>query len=592
MKKRIRFDDSAILSDQIDIYFEGRIKNEAQLAAQFLTRNPADLVRSAYVLWGNDCIHHLDGTFAFVVIDHPAQQIFCARDPSGTYPLYYSFKPNLYFVFGTHINDVLGFEEVSKSIDNQIIAAYLWAAQNHQFYSADTFYEAIKRVEPGFGLSFTSTNIIKKTAWPLHQNKFDYLKTDADWTACFEEKFKAAVQFQIADYQNIGSHLSGGLDSSSVSAIAQLVGNGAVIKTVQVHTGQETIDERVFAEAVAQHSKTVHQMVQPSDQIWEQLTATTAILGYPHQLVLPPSFHWAASQQAAQLGCDVLLTGHDGDTVVGYGNAHVGALLDNQDWTALGSAIKQLAQKRELSNLVKNWANLSENQRIEAFETAFWGNEIVKAIKKKEIWRVTNHLFTASTRFGVQPWQLWQWQKNKFGGNGTATSLPHHFGNDSNKTIAENDFKTTHYQEIYCGRMLEVAEQLTHFGRYFGHQYAHPFYDRQLIELCLAMPEALKFDEANGRGPLRRAMRGILPEPVRTRTLKSYFNAYNHSVSQKMATDALGIFGANHPLWQFANRERFGRACANFAQNPPSLLHFNQVVQLGVWLDTCQQQRT
>ena len=589
MKKRIRFDDSAILSDQIDIYFEGRIKNEAQLAAQFLTRNPADLVRSAYVLWGNDCIHHLDGTFAFVVIDHPAQQIFCARDPSGTYPLYYSFKPNLYFVFGTHINDVLGFEEVSKSIDNQIIAAYLWAAQNHQFYSADTFYEAIKRVEPGFGLSFTSTNIIKKTAWPLHQNKFDYLKTDADWTACFEEKFKAAVQFQIADYQNIGSHLSGGLDSSSVSAIAQLVGNGAVIKTVQVHTGQETIDERVFAEAVAQHSKTDHFMVQPSNLIWEQLTATTALLGYPHQLILPPAFHWAASEKFAQSGCDLILTGHDGDTIVGYGNAHVGTLLDNQDWTALGLAIKRLAQKRDLSNLVKNWPSLAEAEKIEAFKTAFWGNEIVKLVRQKAFWRVLNHLFNASVRFGVHPWQLWQWQTSKSIGARITISLPQHFGNDMDNSTPENSFKITHCQEIYCGRMLEVAEQLTHFGRHFGHQYAHPFYDRQLVELCLAMPEALKFDEANGRGPLRRAMQGILPENVRSRTHKSYFNAYSHSVSQQMATDALTIFSPNHLLWEFANRERFGRACANFAQNPPSLLHFNRVVQLGVWLNTRQQ---
>ena len=591
MKKIIRFEEATILNDQIEVFFEGKIKNEAQLSARFLTRNHADLVRLAYSLWGDDCIQHLEGTFAFVVIDPAAQRIFCARDPSGTYPLYYSFKPNVFFAFGTHINAVLGFIEVGKVIDNQTINDYLLAPQDHQPYLPDSFYEAIKRVEPGFGLSFSTSQVVKKTAWPLPQNSFGYLKTEADWTACFKERFEAAVRFQTADYQSVGSHLSGGLDSSSVSAVAQLI-NGATIKTVQVHTGQETIDERVFAEAVAQHSKTDHFTVQPSNLIWEQLTATTALLGYPHQLILPPAFHWAASEKFAQSGCDLILTGHDGDTIVGYGNAHVGTLLDNQGWTALGLAIKRLAQKRDLSNLVKNWPSLAEAEKIEAFKTAFWGNEIVKLVKQKAFWRVLNHLFNASVRFGVHPWQLWQWQTSKSRGARITTSLPQHFGVDMDNSTPENSFKITHYQEIYCGRMLEVAEQLTHFGRHFGHQYAHPFYDRQLVELCLAMPEALKFDEANGRGPLRRAMQGILPEKVRSRTHKSYFNAYSHSVSQQMATDALTIFSPNHPLWEFANRELFGRACANFAQNPPSLLHFNRVVQLGVWLDACQQQRT
>ena len=591
MKKCVRFEGARIQVGQTEVYFEGKIKNTDELAGIFLTRNPADLAVAAYQRWGHNCVQHLSGTFALVVIDPVAQRIFCARDPSGTHPLYYCFEPNHFFAFGTRIQDVLSFENVPKHIDNQTIGRYLRGAQDYSPYAPDSFYEAVKRIEPGYGISFSADTIANKTAWPMPLYPEISTQTElseSDWVARFAELFNESVSFQTDHCQRIGSHLSGGLDSSSVSAVAQLK-NLKPIKTVQVHTGLETIDERPFAEAVARNSGTSHHVVQPSDQVWQQLTATTALLGYPHQLALPPCFHWAASAKAAELGCDVLLTGHDGDTVVGYGNGHVQTILEQRQWDNLALAMAQLARKRDLSNLVKNWDSLSETEKISAFEVAFWGNEIKKSLQNRAFFSTLNHLFSASLRFGVYPWQVFEWWRKR---RPPATSAPRteavHFAIDKREIKENPATKATHYQQIYCGRMLDVTEQLTHVGRHFGHQYAHPFYDRELVALCLATPEKLRFDHGSGRGPLRRAMRGVLPEITRLRTQKSYFNAYNQQVSQLMATDALGIFGKNHPLWQHADRDRFARSCQNFSDQPPALLHFNAVLQLGIWLDTRQ----
>jgi asparagine synthase (glutamine-hydrolysing) len=72
--------------------------------------------------------------------------------------------------------------------------------------------------------------------------------------------------------------------------------------------------------------------------------------------------------------------------------------------------------------------------------------------------------------------------------------------------------------------MYEATEQFTHIGAHYGHEVAHPFYDKRLLELCLATPDRLKFDNGYRRGQMRRAMTGQLPEVVRLRTSKVNFN--------------------------------------------------------------------
>ena len=125
-----------------------------------------------------------------------------------------------------------------------------------------------------------------------------------------------------------------------------------------------------------------------------------------------------------------------------------------------------------------------------------------------------------------------------------------------------------------------------------GIEALHPFLDKELLEISLAVSSATRFNEGLGRGILRRAMVDILPEEVRLRTSKVDFSDYLFSYFEKLWNSAKKEIGATHKVWEYIDKEEFEKLIDYIFERPTSnpkktnyIWLANRTIQLALWLD-------
>lgn len=212
------FKESYVLTMDARIDNRDELMNELELPDRPLEEiGDSEFILAAYKKWGEDCPKHLLGDFAFAIWDVKKQQLLCARDHIGIKQFYY-FLENGIFVFSNDIKSLMNFGIISKEINdkavvNQIIYAHL---QSNSY----TFYKNVLKLPPAHNLIITNKKVIKKPYWKINDvPKVTYANIDE-----YAEKLRQLITRSIYDRMRssfpITSHLSGGIDSSSIAIIA------------------------------------------------------------------------------------------------------------------------------------------------------------------------------------------------------------------------------------------------------------------------------------------------------------------------------------------------------------------------------------
>ncbi len=195
-----------------------RLDNHEELAGRLglnLKTPDSFLVLKAYERWGENCLSYLRGDFTFAIWDPKSQELFCARDPLGQRLLFYVHLPGRFFAFSSVVSGLLNL--VPREINPQKIKSFL-ALSSHT--PEETFYQKIFRLQAGEYLKLKQGRITRKFYWSLEQPKPVRFKKDSDYLEAFLEIFGHAVRCRLKSAFPMGAHLSGGLDSSSVVALA------------------------------------------------------------------------------------------------------------------------------------------------------------------------------------------------------------------------------------------------------------------------------------------------------------------------------------------------------------------------------------
>ena len=206
----VRLDDRDALCDALDIPRADRSP---------LT--DAGLVRRAWLRWGPACPNHLLGDYAFAVWDANERTLFCARDHAGVRPLYYAATRNG-VVFASAVEAVLAVPEVSDALDEATVAAYLTGTGWNS--TTRTFFKEVRKLPPGHTLT------VKGDPPANHSPRIErYWRPEDAPTAppasddAYAEELLELMARAVADRLRggpVGTHLSGGLDSSSVAVLA------------------------------------------------------------------------------------------------------------------------------------------------------------------------------------------------------------------------------------------------------------------------------------------------------------------------------------------------------------------------------------
>jgi asparagine synthase (glutamine-hydrolysing) len=246
------------------------IRNELlQKGVQFKTHSDTEVLLYAYIQYGKDFLHKLNGFFAFAIHDKQDDTLFIACDRFGIKPLYY-YKDDDFFFFGSELKTILQFP-VKKEIDWSSVSLYF---QLNYIPGRNSIFKNIQRLEPGHQILIHKSEILinKWYAIPYfasaaEQNKLSYEEQKKKLVELMDDSVRLRL---IADVP-LGAFLSGGIDSSVVTAMA-------VRHTQQLNTfsigfeGNAYFDETPYADMVARHFKTNHTVFKlKNDDLFESL---------------------------------------------------------------------------------------------------------------------------------------------------------------------------------------------------------------------------------------------------------------------------------------------------------------------------------
>jgi asparagine synthase (glutamine-hydrolysing) len=255
-------DGNFIITYNGEIYNFQNIKIELEsLGYKFYSRTDSEVVLKSFMHWGKDCVFKFNGMFAFAVWNIEKDNLFLARDRYGIKPLYYYFKNDL-FLFASEIKSILQHPSYTADVSINALNEY-FSFQN--IFSDLTLFKDIKLLPPG---SYININLKNKDFFKQEKywdfNFYDDEMGDEKALVCELEKlFEQAVNRQLISDVEIGSYLSGGMDSGSVTSIAAK--NFRNLKTftagfdLSSASGLELgFDEREKAEFLSNIYKTEH----------------------------------------------------------------------------------------------------------------------------------------------------------------------------------------------------------------------------------------------------------------------------------------------------------------------------------------------
>ena len=263
-----------------EIYNFREIRQELKgLGYHFFSDSDTEVIVHAYHEWGTDCIHRFNGMFALALYDSRNQKVWLARDRYGIKPLYYTLTNEGTFLFGSEIKSILEYLPETPDVDLAALNEY-FSFQN--IFSDRTLFSGIKLLPPGhcleLDLSHVALNpdLIGRKISKTKYWDFDFgqeTKTSAnELEDQLYYRLTQAVERQCVSDVPVGSYLSGGMDSGTVTAITTAVFGRIATFTIgfdlsEAASHELNFDERESAEYMANLFQTEHheRVLHPDD---------------------------------------------------------------------------------------------------------------------------------------------------------------------------------------------------------------------------------------------------------------------------------------------------------------------------------------
>jgi asparagine synthase (glutamine-hydrolysing) len=252
--------------EHVHIVFNGEVYNfksikEALIKKgyEFNTTSDTEVLCAAYLEYGNDCVNHFNGMFAFVIYDEKKQQFFGARDRLGKKPFYF-YKNGKDFEFASQISSIQLYNN-NLTTSERAIAHYLtWGTIPDPM----SIFNEVQKLLPGhyFTFDLSTGNYKTECFWDIdYHGKNKYQGTYEDAKSELNNILHDAVSTRLFADVPVGVFLSGGVDSSLVSAIATKT-TSEKIKTFSVKFNEVGFDESLYAQQVADHLQTDHHVIE------------------------------------------------------------------------------------------------------------------------------------------------------------------------------------------------------------------------------------------------------------------------------------------------------------------------------------------
>jgi asparagine synthase (glutamine-hydrolysing) len=499
------------------LVYNGEIYNHIELKARleanghrFRSKSDTETIVHLYEEYGEECVLHLRGMFAFALWDSSKRRLFLARDRLGIKPLYYRQSKES-FLFASEIKALLAHPGVSAELNRAALPEFLAFGY---LTGTRTLFDGIQKLAPGHTAVIEERGKLRiQQYWDPPQQRNSESRPTSYYVEGYRDLLRGAVQSHLMSDVPLGVFLSGGIDSSAIAALMSDI-RQAPIETFSVGYSEEAYSELPYARLIADQLGSSHHEVRISRKDFFDILPKL-IWHEDEPLVWPSSVSLYFVARLARERVKVVLTGEGSDeTLAGYTrypftlwNARLDrgyrgvvpgrvrrflrSAVDDSGW--LPAKVKRKLRHTFLARDGASWAAFYFDNFYAAFSEAEQAGLLADEMRPtpgQEYRDVLNF-----------------WEKS-------SGSLL--------ERLLYTDIKT--YLVELCMKQDQMSMAASVESRV-------PFLDHVLVEFALKIPASLKTRGLTGKRILRAAMKNSLPNSILNRRKMGFPTPYSHWLS-------------------------------------------------------------
>lgn len=501
------------------ITFNGEIYNYIEIREElkafgysFKSKSDTEVILAAYDKWGDDCVSRFNGMWAFAIHDKKKNLVFCSRDRFGVKPFYYVDLKD-YFKFGSEIKQFLKPGGPNKA-NKDLIAHFLFTGMHD--HESRTFFEGIFKLSPSHNLIF---NLTEKT----FEIKSYYQILKVQLKESYEDRLTSAIKLRLRSDVKIGTCLSGGLDSSTIAAIASKLyhkDSSEKFNAIHAKSIESATDESNYAIQVANHSQLNLHIIEPQPEDFKKYF--DEVIYTQEEPFGSPSIYlqYFVMKKAREIDCKVMLDGQGGDeTLLGYERYYAPAFASFLKENGILFALKEILLSRK-NNTKMGFLNIAKY-----IAGTFLINIRASYLRKKYKFLIPSSI--------PKDYPYW-------------------------KTIKKNALNIFKLQteELYSTNLQALLRYEDKNSMRHGIETRLPFIDYKSVECALNLPTSEKIYNGWTKFVLRKISVKHLPNNVAWRKNKLGFNAPDKSWLNGIESFAIEEIQKSKILDEFLDKEK------------------------------------
>jgi len=486
------------------VTFNGEIYNYRELRQElgeqeFRTASDTEVILRAWRRWGEDCVQHFVGMFAFALWDEGRAELFCARDRFGIKPFCYAQAGGA-FLFASEAKALLPFVD-SVETDPEGLRDYL----AFQFcLDGKTLFKGVRELPAGHFLRLRAGKMEVRRYWEV------YYELDFDHTGrYFEERVRTmleeSVRLHLRADVPVGGYVSGGVDSGIMAALACRAGAGDFVGFTGKFAEGPEYDESGYARALAaQYGFELQELTLRPADFADSISRVIYHLDWP--TAGPGSFPQYHVSRLAARSRKVVLGGQGGDEIFGGYARYLLAYFEQCIKSAIDGTARDGSFVVTYESIIPNLGTLKSYKPL---IQEFWREGLFEEMDRR-YFRLVNRSATLGdeirweTLGGYSPWETFHAVFHGMNvGKQSYFDLMTHF-----------DFKTL------LPALLQVEDRMS---MAHGLESRVPFLYHPLVELAATIPADIKFRDGKLKKVLLDALGGVLPGAIASRTDKMGF---------------------------------------------------------------------
>jgi asparagine synthase (glutamine-hydrolysing) len=482
------------------VVFNGEIYNYRDLSARlmgaghtFATRSDTETILHAYEQYGDDCVDHLRGMFAFAIWDLKRERLLLARDRLGEKPLYY-YQGNGFLAFASEIKALLEVPGIPRELDLAAFDEYL----SLRFVPGPrTMFRNIHRLQPGHTLALEDGTVRIRKYWDVEYPK-PATGTPAQLVDEFRHLLSESVRMRLMSEVPLGLFLSGGLDSSAILALMSRAGHGRV-QTFSVgyeapDSQQEDVSEFEYARLAANTYGAVHREYRQTAAEFEQFVPDL-VRSLDEPMADPTCIPLHYISRLAREHVTVILSGEGADETLGGYNIYARML-----------ALEKFNRVPARQTLAPWLARLAPSEAIRSY-VRMSGQSLERRYRG-----VSRGFRPETKRLLIGEERMMQ----------SELRLHEHFDHYYSAVRGTTPLNRMLYVDTKVWLPDDLLVKADRMSMANSLELRVPFLDHQLVEFAAALPMRSKLNGSCGKAILRDAMRGLLPDTIIDRPKKGF----------------------------------------------------------------------